>query len=149
MNTSAGRSFGFRPSPHCGSGEAGHSPVPGSPSASIAGRTMQESVYSPRAERHLPEDAPNILIVIIDDVGPGSGKHLWRLDQYADAGSHRRGRHRIQLLSHDRDVLTHPRGPADGRNHHRVASGQIAELANDWDGYSGLFRKAAPLWPRC
>ncbi len=24
-----------------------------------------------------------------------------------------------------------------GRNHHRVGSGQIAELANDWDGYSG------------
>ena len=24
-----------------------------------------------------------------------------------------------------------------GRNHHRVGTGQIAELANDWDGYSG------------
>ncbi len=24
-----------------------------------------------------------------------------------------------------------------GRNHHRVGFGQIAELANDWDGYSG------------
>ena len=24
-----------------------------------------------------------------------------------------------------------------GRNHHRVGNGQIAELANDWDGYSG------------
>ncbi|MGE8454375.1 MAG: sulfatase-like hydrolase/transferase, partial [Pseudomonadales bacterium] len=24
-----------------------------------------------------------------------------------------------------------------GRNHHRVGYGQIAELANDWDGYSG------------
>jgi arylsulfatase A-like enzyme len=24
-----------------------------------------------------------------------------------------------------------------GRNHHRVGFGQIAELSNDWDGYSG------------
>ena len=32
---------------------------------------MQESVYSPRpAARRLPADAPNILIVLIDDIGP-------------------------------------------------------------------------------
>ena len=24
-----------------------------------------------------------------------------------------------------------------GRNHHRIGNGQIAELANDWDGYAG------------
>ena len=28
-----------------------------------------------------------------------------------------------------------------GRNHHRVGNGQIAELANDWDGYSGTIPK--------
>ena len=32
-----------------------------------------------------------------------------------------------------------------GRNHHRVASGQIAELANDWDGYSGHIPKSSAL----
>ena len=31
-----------------------------------------------------------------------------------------------------------------GRNHHSVGSGQIAELANDWDGYSGHIPEAAP-----
>src|SRR5271156_6781039 len=47
-------------------------PFPPTPSASIAGRTMQESVYHRRAEpRRLPADAPNILIVLIDDAGPG------------------------------------------------------------------------------
>ncbi len=46
-------------------------PFPPTPSASIAGRTMQESVYKPRVEpRRLPDDAPNILIILIDDVGP-------------------------------------------------------------------------------
>ena len=29
-----------------------------------------------------------------------------------------------------------------GRNHHRVGHGQIAELANDWDGYSGVIPKS-------
>ena len=47
-------------------------PFPPVPSASIAGRTMQESVYKRRVEpRRLPADAPNILIVLIDDAGPG------------------------------------------------------------------------------
>ncbi len=45
-------------------------PFPPTPSASVAGRTMQESVYRQRVEpRRLPKDAPNILIVLIDDVG--------------------------------------------------------------------------------
>jgi hypothetical protein len=47
-------------------------PFPPTPSASIAGRTMQESVYKRRVEpRRLPADSPNVLIVLIDDAGPG------------------------------------------------------------------------------
>lgn len=30
-----------------------------------------------------------------------------------------------------------------GRNHHRIGQGQIAELANDWDGYSGHIPKTS------
>ena len=49
-----------------------YSPFPPTPSASTAGRTMQESVYKQRvAPRRLPPDSPNILIVLIDDAGPG------------------------------------------------------------------------------
>ena len=33
---------------------------------------MQDSIYKRRVEpRRLPKDAPNILIVLIDDAGPG------------------------------------------------------------------------------
>ncbi len=32
-----------------------------------------------------------------------------------------------------------------GRNHHRVGSGQITELANDWDGYSGQIPRSSAL----
>jgi hypothetical protein len=41
------------------------------PSGSTAERTMQELIYSPLPPvSHLGKDAPNILIVLIDDVGP-------------------------------------------------------------------------------
>ncbi|MDF2563576.1 MAG: putative sulfatase, partial [Microbacterium sp.] len=47
-------------------------PFPPTPSASIAGRTMQESEYHQRVvPSRLPKDAPNILVVLIDDAGPG------------------------------------------------------------------------------
>ena len=54
-------------------------PFPPTPSASVAGRTMQESSYAQRVQpRRLPEDAPNILIVLIDDAGPGAAGHVRR-----------------------------------------------------------------------
>jgi hypothetical protein len=57
---------------HVMSGGGDVLPFPPTPSASIAGRTMQESVYQRRVEpRRLPADAPNILVVLIDDAGPG------------------------------------------------------------------------------
>src|SRR5690349_8079037 len=46
-------------------------PFPPKKSGSTAERTMQESTYSPLPPMsHLPKDAPNILIFLIDDVGP-------------------------------------------------------------------------------
>jgi len=47
-------------------------PFAPTPSASIAGRTLQESTYAQRViPRRLPDNAPNIVIVLIDDAGPG------------------------------------------------------------------------------
>jgi hypothetical protein len=47
-------------------------PFPPTPSASTAGLTMQDSIYKKRVDaKHLPSDAPNILIILMDDVGPG------------------------------------------------------------------------------
>ena len=47
-------------------------PFPKKKSASKAGVTMQASEYRvTEQEKHLPADAPNILIVLIDDVGYG------------------------------------------------------------------------------
>jgi arylsulfatase len=113
-------------------------PFAPSGSGSIAGRTLQESVYAPKDEpRRLPDDAPNILIILIDDAGPGlpstfGGEVETRnLDRLWDEGIAYNRFHTTAMCSPTRASLL------TGRNHHRVGSGQIAELANDWDGYSG------------
>ena len=47
-------------------------PFPTPPMGGKVGPTMQESVHKWREQpRHLPEDAPNILIVMLDDAGFG------------------------------------------------------------------------------
>ena len=51
--------------------DGSHLPFARQPSRSHAGRTMQDSTYDPRpAPQRLPDDAPNILIILIDDAGP-------------------------------------------------------------------------------
>ena len=121
-------------------------PFPTTPSASIAGRTMQESVYKRRVEpRRLPVGSPNILIVLIDDAGPGlpsafGGEvHTPTLDRVVKEGIAYNRFHTTAMCSPTRaSMLT-------GRNHHRVGNGQIAELANDWDGYSGRIPSSSAL----
>ena len=121
-------------------------PFPETPSASIAGRTMQESVYKRREIPHrLPADAPNILIVLIDDAGPGlpdalGGEvHTPTLSRILDQGIGYNRFHTTAMCSPTRaSILT-------GRNHHRTGNGQIAELANDWDGYSGQIPRSSAL----
>jgi arylsulfatase len=121
-------------------------PFPPTPSASIAGRTMQESVYAQRVHaKHLPDDAPNILIVLIDDAGPGLPSTFGgevRTDTLTRI--HREGIgynrfHTTAMCSPTRASLL------TGRNHHRIGNGQIAELANDWDGYAGEIPKSSAL----
>ena len=119
-------------------------PFPPKPSGSIAERTMQESIYSPLpAVRRLPKDAPNILIVLIGDVGPaqtdtyGGEIHTPTLSKIAKAGISYNRFHTTAMCSPTRAALL------TGHNHHRVASGQITELANDWDGYMGTIPKSS------
>jgi arylsulfatase A-like enzyme len=121
-------------------------PFPPTPSASKAGRTMQESTYSERVpERHLPDDAPNILIILIDDAGPGLPTTFGgevrtdALSRILDEGIGYNRFHTTAMCSPTRASLL------TGRNHHRIGNGQIAELANDWDGYAGEIPKSSAL----
>jgi len=121
-------------------------PFPPTPSASVAGRTIQESVYAQRVPpRRLPEDAPNILIVLIDDAGPGLPSTFGgevrtdTLTRIHQEGVGYNRFHTTAMCSPTRASLL------TGRNHHRIGNGQIAELANDWDGYSGEIPKSSAL----
>ena len=97
-------------------------PFPPKPSGSIAERTMQESTYSPLPPvNHLPKDAPNILILLIDDVGPAQrtltvGRSTRRrLSRIAKEGISYNRFHTTAMCSPTRAALL------TGRNHHRVA----------------------------
>ena len=107
---------------------------------------MQESTYSPRpAPKYLPDDAPNILVVLIDDAGPalpdclGGDVHTPNLQAVKDAGVGFNRFHTTAMCSPTRASLL------TGRNHTFVGNGQICELANDWDGYSGKIPKSCAL----
>lgn len=113
-------------------------PFPPKPSGSKAGPTIAQSTYSPLPpQSHLPANAPNILVIMLDDVGPalpstfGGVINTPTLSQLADQGVSYNRFHNAAMCSPTRAALL------TGRNHHRVGNGQIAELANDWDGYTG------------
>ncbi len=113
-------------------------PFPDKPSGSKAGPTIAQSTYSPLpAQRHLPANAPNIVVIMLDDVGPalpgtfGGVIDTPTLSRLANEGVSYNRFHNAAMCSPTRAALL------TGRNHHRVGNGQIAELANDWDGYTG------------
>ena len=119
-------------------------PFAPTPSASIAGRTLQESVYAQRVvPRRLPESAPNIVIVLIDDAGPGLPSTFGgevrtdTMDRICAEGVSYNRFHTTAMCSPTRASLL------TGRNHHEIGNGQIAELANDWDGYAGKIPRSS------
>ncbi len=121
-------------------------PFPPQKSGSTARHTMQQSTYRPLPEKsHLPKGAPNILIVLIDDVGPGQPStyggeiNTPTLSRIAKGGISYNRFHTTAMCSPTRAALL------TGRNHHMVAAGQIAELANDWDGYTGIQPKSSAM----
>jgi arylsulfatase len=107
-------------------------PFAPAPSASKAGLTIQDSIYRKRVEpRHLPDGAPNILIILMDDVGPatpstyGGEVSTQTLDRVARMGVSFNRFHSTAMCSPTRAALL------TGRNHTFVGNGQIAALAND------------------
>ena len=118
-------------------------------SASVTGKTLKDSKHQWRqAERHLPRDAPNIVIFMTDDAGFanastfGGPVHTPTLDRLANAGISYNAFHTTAQCSATRASLL------TGRNHHRVGAGQIAEFASDWDGYAGVIPKSTATMPQ-
>ena len=119
-------------------------PFPPTPSASTAGLTMEDSTYKKRVEpKHLAEGAPNILIILMDDVGPGTPStyggeiNTPTLDRVAKMGISFNRFHSTAMCSPTRAALL------TGRNHTFVGNGQISAIANDFDGFSGIIPKSS------
>jgi arylsulfatase A-like enzyme len=114
-------------------------PFPPTPSASTAAPRLQDSIHKRRIEPdRLPKDAPNVLIILIDDAGFGvpdtfgGFAHTPTLTRLSNEGISYNRFHTTSICSPTRAALL------TGRNHQRVGSGTIAERAVDWDGYTGV-----------
>jgi arylsulfatase A-like enzyme len=119
-------------------------PFPPVPSASKAAPRLQDSVHKRRAEpQHLKPDAPNILIILMDDVGFGQPSTFGgeintpTLSRLAADGVSYNTFHTTSICSPTRAALL------TGRNHQRVGNGTIAERAVDWDGYTGVIPRTS------
>jgi arylsulfatase A-like enzyme len=93
-----------------------------------------------------PKGAPNVLIVLLDDVGFGASSafggpvHTPTAERLAKNGLKYNRFHTTALCSPSRQALL------TGRNHHSVGMGGITEIATSAPGYSSVRPKAtAPL----
>jgi len=112
-----------------------HLPFPKTPTASVAARTLSESSHQWRSKATpLRADAPNVLIIMLDDVGfahadtVGGAIHTPTLSRVADTGLRYNAFHTTAISSATRASLL------TGRNHHR----QMAQHAG-----SGRLRSRA------
>jgi arylsulfatase A-like enzyme len=85
-----------------------------------------------------PAEAPNMLVVLIDDVGFGASSafggpvHMPTAERLAARGLKYTRFHTTALCSPTRAALL------SGRNHHAVGMGSITETATSAPGYSGV-----------
>ncbi|MEI6865606.1 arylsulfatase [Flavicella sp.] len=119
-------------------------PFPRLASKSVTKKTLSESKLAAWPEnKYLDEDAPNILIVMIDDVGYGVSETFGgevatpTFSKLAEEGIVYNRFHTTSICSPTRaSILT-------GRNHTRVGSGTISERAVNFDGYTGIMPKTS------
>jgi arylsulfatase A-like enzyme len=107
------------------------------------GRTYRDSAPWLEPVVRPPEGAPNVLFIVLDDVGfaqlgcYGSTIETPRIDALAAAGRRYRNFHTTAMCSPTRASLL------TGRNHHAVGMGMIADWCTGFPGYQGQVTKRA------
>jgi arylsulfatase A-like enzyme len=105
------------------------------------GRTWQESKPWWPQPTQAPPDAPNIVIIILDDVGYGwlscygGSIETPNIDGLARNGLLYNNWHTTALCSPTRATLL------TGRNHHSVSTGAVTDMATGFPGYDGRIPK--------
>lgn len=132
-----------KPSPTAAAGSTTSLPHVEPPFAGVANRTLAGSKPDFPPETTAPKDAPNVLLVLVDDAGFGNASAFGgpvstpNLDRLAHEGLRFNRFHVTALCSPTRAALL------SGRNHHAVGFGSIAEFAGGWPGYNATWPKSA------
>lgn len=118
-------------------------PLPQPPFKGKIGTTYKESQPDFPKPIKAPAKAPNILLVLLDDVGFGQTSAFGglietpNLDRLAARGLRYNQFHTTALCSPTRAALL------TGRNHHSVSTGVITELASGFPGYTAILPRSA------
>src|SRR5712691_3933129 len=118
-------------------------PRPEQPFKGTIGLRAKDSVKDFPQEVKAPKGAPNILLILTDDVGFGASSTFGgpiptpTFERLAKSGLRYNQFHTTALCSPTRAALL------TGRNHHSVASGVIMELGTGFPGYHTLMPKSA------
>ena len=118
-------------------------PIPQPSFRGKIGITYQESTPDFPAPITAPEKAPNVLLVLLDDVGFGQASTFGgpvetpNLTRLAEKGLRYNQFHTTALCSPTRAALL------TGRNHHSVGTGVVEELATGFPGYTTILPKSA------
>lgn len=112
-------------------------PIPEPQPARVTELDARNAVAPPRFEVKAPANAPNVLIVLIDDIGFGHASafggpiHMPTLEKMAQGGLRYNQFHTTALCSPTRAALL------SGRNHHVNNMGSITETATAFPGQTG------------
>jgi arylsulfatase A-like enzyme len=118
-------------------------PIPDPAFRGQIGRTIEESKPDYPQPVRAPKDAPNVLVILLDDVGFGMASTFGgpvptpNLDKLAKEGLSYTRFHTTALCSPTRAALL------TGRNHHSVGTGVIIETSTGYPGYTGIIPRSA------
>jgi len=118
-------------------------PVAPAPFKGKIGITYQDSIPDFPQPVTAPENAPNVLLVLLDDTGFGQASTFGgpvetpNLTALAEKGLRYNQFHVTALCSPTRAALL------TGRNHHSVGTGVIEELATGYPGYTAILPRSA------
>ena len=117
-------------------------PLPTPPFDGVIGRTYKESQESWPKLPTAPQGAPNIVVILLDDVGYGQTSTFGgpvptpELDKLAAEGLRFTQFHTTAICGPSRAALI------TGRNHHNASSGFLAEWATGFPSYNNMIPKS-------
>lgn len=116
-------------------------PVPLAPFEGTIGETYQDSEADWQEPVAAPEGAPNIIVILLDDVGFGQTSTFGgliptpALDQLAEEGLRFTRFHTTAICGPSRAALL------TGRNHHVTGNGFLMEWATGFPSYSTMMQR--------